>query len=184
MTRACRFLVRGPVVSVIAILYRRHHRILAVPRQSLPPRTLPDTRLRRRRHLSADAAFVMDATTGTELFALNPDKPLPPASLTKIVAAIVILESANLDDVVEIEEADLVDENQSQVGLVKGDRLAVRDLFTGMLVPSGNDATLALARFVGESRLGADVSAADAVAAFVRSDERSRSVAGCNGHPF
>src|SRR5215210_1744928 len=99
--------------------------------------------------ISADAVFVTDISTGTELFAQNADEPLPPASLTKIVSALVVLERANLEDTVEILEEDLVSTEESQVGLKAGDRLSVRDLLHGMLIPSGNDATLALARYVG-----------------------------------
>lgn len=117
--------------------------------------------------ISAEAAFVTDLTSGTELFALNPDKPLPPASLTKIAAALVILEQANLDDQIDIVADDLVSPEESQVGLEVGDRLTVRDLLVGMLVPSGNDATLALARYVGERQLGGTPSPAQAVAEFV-----------------
>src|SRR5215218_4870228 len=48
--------------------------------------------------ISADAVFVTDISTGTELFSLNAEEPLPPASLTKIVAALVVLERPNLDE--------------------------------------------------------------------------------------
>jgi D-alanyl-D-alanine carboxypeptidase (penicillin-binding protein 5/6) len=118
--------------------------------------------------VSAEAVLVVDITSNTELFALNPDSPLPPASLTKIVSALVVLDRAQLDDVVTIVEADRVDADESQVGLVVGDKLTVRDLFIGMLVPSGNDATLALARHVGEAALGVSASARESVAEFVR----------------
>ena len=94
--------------------------------------------------ISADAVFVSDISTGTELFAQNADEPLPPASLTKIVSALVVLERANLEDIIEIQDEDLVSAEESQVGLKAGDRLSVRDLLRGMLIPSGNDATLAL----------------------------------------
>src|SRR5215213_11702137 len=117
--------------------------------------------------ISADAVFVTDISTGTELFAQNADESLPPASLTKIVSALVVLERVNLDDTVEILKDDLVSAEESQVGLVAGDRLTVRDLLHGMLIPSGNDATLALARHVGRTALGEGVSADQAVAEFV-----------------
>ena len=117
--------------------------------------------------ISADAVFVTDISTGTELFAQNADEPLPPASLTKIVSALVVLERANLEDTVEILEDDLVSPEESQVGLKAGDRLSVRDLLHGMLIPSGNDATLALARHVGATALGEGASADQAVAEFV-----------------
>ena len=117
--------------------------------------------------ISADAVFVTDISTGTELFALNADEPLPPASLTKIVAALVVLERANLDETLEVLEADLVSAEESQVGLRAGDRLSVRDLLRGMLIPSGNDATLALARHVGATAIGESDSPDRAVAEFV-----------------
>src|SRR5918995_6174089 len=54
--------------------------------------------------ISADAVFVSDISTGTELFAQNAEEPLPPASLTKIVSALVVLERANLEDTIEIQK--------------------------------------------------------------------------------
>jgi serine-type D-Ala-D-Ala carboxypeptidase (penicillin-binding protein 5/6) len=117
--------------------------------------------------ISADAVFVQDATTGTELFARDADTPLPPASLTKLVAALVVVDRARLDDVVDITKDDLVNPEESQVGLVEGDRLTVRDLLIGTLVPSGNDATRALGRKVGGSALTQPFTAAQAVDSFV-----------------
>jgi serine-type D-Ala-D-Ala carboxypeptidase (penicillin-binding protein 5/6) len=117
--------------------------------------------------ISADAVFVTDISTDTELFARNADEPLPPASLTKIAAALVVLGRANLDEKVEILDEDLVSAEESQVGLTAGDHLSVRDLLRGMLIPSGNDATLALARHVGAAAIGESASPARAVAEFV-----------------
>jgi serine-type D-Ala-D-Ala carboxypeptidase (penicillin-binding protein 5/6) len=117
--------------------------------------------------ITAKAVFVTDLSSGTELFAMNADLPLPPASLTKIVSALVVLERARLDDVIEILEDDLVGPEESQVGLRAGDRLTVRDLLLGMLIPSGNDATIALARHVGTSAVDEPVSPDRAVEEFV-----------------
>ena len=117
--------------------------------------------------LSADAVFVADVTSGAELFALNPDTPLPPASLTKIVSALVILERANLDAMIEIIPEDLVSPEESQVGLEAGDRLSARDLLYGALIPSGNDATRALARQIGSEALGGSPDPERAIAEFV-----------------
>ena len=117
--------------------------------------------------ISADAVFVTDISTGTELFAQNAEAPLPPASLTKIVSALVVLERANLEEIVQIQAEDLVGAEESQVGLVAGDRLSVRDLLHGMLIPSGNDATRALARHVGASAIDEGAPAEESVAAFV-----------------
>ncbi len=117
--------------------------------------------------LSAAAVFVTDITSGTDLFALNADAPMAPASLTKIVSALVILERADLTASVEIVPEDLVGPEESQVGLVAGDRLTVRDLLFGVLIPSGNDATRALARFVGNANLPAPAPPEQAVEEFI-----------------
>ena len=128
---------------------------------------LPVTSRCRRLRFRPTPSYVTDISTGTELFALNAEEPLPPASLTKIVSALVVLERANLEDSVEIQQEDLVSAEESQVGLMAGDRLSVRDLLQGMLIPSGNDATLALARHVGASAIGEQAPAEEAVAEFV-----------------
>lgn len=118
--------------------------------------------------VSAQAAFVTDATAGTPLYSLNPDERRPPASLTKIATALVVLEHADLDDVVTIEADDLVDPSESHVGLIDGDRLTVRSLLFGLLVPSGNDAANALARHIGASLPGGNgASAAEARGRFI-----------------
>jgi D-alanyl-D-alanine carboxypeptidase (penicillin-binding protein 5/6) len=134
--------------------------------------------------ISADAVFVTDISTGTELFAQNAEEPLPPASLTKIVSALVVLERANLEDIVEIQEADLVGTEESQVGLVAGDHLSVRDLLHGMLIPSGNDATRALARHVGATAIGEEAPAEEAIAAFVSMMNASAAELGATSSHF
>ncbi len=118
--------------------------------------------------LSAKAAYVFDATVGTELYAVNADDRRAPASLTKVATALVVLQKGNLDDTVVIEETDLADTSESQVGLEVGDTLTVRDLLYGLLIPSGNDAARALARHVGASLPGGDpANGGDPLAAFV-----------------
>jgi serine-type D-Ala-D-Ala carboxypeptidase (penicillin-binding protein 5/6) len=133
--------------------------------------------------VTADAIYVVDATSDTELFAVNADEPLPPASLTKIVSALVVLDLADLEDIIEIAPEDLVDPEQSQVGLVAGDRLSAGDLLIGMLVPSGNDATLTMARHLGQQALGADTAPAEAVGWFVeKMNEKATALGATNSH--
>lgn len=117
--------------------------------------------------MTAKGVFVVDAESGVPLFAHDADAPLPPASLTKIAAALVVLEWNQLDTMIEILPEDLVPPEESQVGLVAGDVLSARDLLFGALIPSGNDATLALARTVGAQDLGEGATSDEAVARFV-----------------
>ena len=157
---------RGPIRAVIVVVIGMVI-TLGVPFQEALAAEIPRYEPMSPPPLSADAVFVADLSTDTELFALNSDAPLPPASLTKIVSALVVLERSRLDETIEILEGDLVSPEESQVGLKAGDRLSVRDLLFGMLIPSGNDATLALARHVGASVLGETASPQRAVEEFV-----------------
>ena len=86
------------------------------------------------------------------LFSKNMYSKVYPASLTKIVTAILALKYGNLDDVVTINWQDLELESGSQVvGFKIGDQVTMRELLHGLLVHSGNDAALAIARHVGGS---------------------------------
>jgi D-alanyl-D-alanine carboxypeptidase (penicillin-binding protein 5/6) len=164
-----------PLVLLAALAYAGGLAAAAEVARYQPPSPPP---------LSADAVYVVDVTSGTELYAANADEPLPPASLTKIVSALVVLAEADFDARVEIVADDLVAPEESQVGLVAGDTLRVRDLFTGMLVPSGNDATLALARHLGQQALGAETTPDAAVEWFVKQMNETAASLGATGSHF
>ena len=84
------------------------------------------------------------------IYAKNMYEKIYPASITKIMTAILTLKYGNMDDVVTIMWRDLELETGSQVvGFRIGDRVTVRELLHGLLVHSGNDAAMALARYVG-----------------------------------
>lgn len=80
----------------------------------------------------------------------NPYKKMPMASLTKIMTALIVLE--NVDDLskeyyVTSEDLDL-EPDESRANLQNGDKLTVKDLLYGLLVPSGNDAATVLSKNV------------------------------------
>jgi len=93
--------------------------------------------------LAAQAAFLLDDTTGSALFAANADVPRYPASTIKMMTAIVTLQRLKPGTVVTVPGDALVGETTA--GLVAGERMTVRDLLYGLLLPSGNDAAIALA---------------------------------------
>ncbi len=99
--------------------------------------------------LTATAFLVYDLESDRVLLAQNSRMPLAPASLTKLMTALLVLERADLRAPVTVEAGDLVGE--ATMGLQVGDTLTVTDLLWGMLVPSGNDAAMTLARHVGGS---------------------------------
>jgi D-alanyl-D-alanine carboxypeptidase (penicillin-binding protein 5/6) len=106
--------------------------------------------------LVARAALVMDLDNGRTLFAKNPDHRMYPASTTKVMTAILAIEQGRLDETVTIQTGD-IEVEPSIIGLVPGERIALRDLVYGLLLSSGNDAARAIARHLGgsESRFAA-----------------------------
>jgi len=98
--------------------------------------------------LAARSAIVLDAKTGEALFERRPDVHMYPASTTKVLTAIVAIESGKLDETVTIRSSD-IRVQPSIVGLHVGERITLRALVYGLLLRSGNDAALAIARYVG-----------------------------------
>ena len=97
--------------------------------------------------VSADALLVYDVDADRILYSRAPDAALPPASLTKLMTALLALERGQLDDNIEIVAEDLV--GGAAMGLAVGDVVTAEALLWGLLVPSGNDAAMALARHIG-----------------------------------
>ncbi|HEX9443124.1 MAG TPA: D-alanyl-D-alanine carboxypeptidase [Candidatus Binatia bacterium] len=101
--------------------------------------------------LTARAALLMDAKTGEILFQRDPDAELPPASTTKVVTALVVLESGRpLTDLLTVSKsATLVP--SSKLYLKTGQKMSVRDLLYALLLTSANDAGMVLAEGIGGS---------------------------------
>ncbi len=97
--------------------------------------------------ITAKSAVAIDMNSGTILYSKNLDEKLPIASLTKLMTALVVVDKTKLDDVVTIRKEDLLGIG-STVGLVEGEKIKVIELLKAMLIPSGNDAALALASYV------------------------------------
>lgn len=102
--------------------------------------------------LQARAALLLDEGSGAVLFASNAHERLAPASLTKIATAVVALEQGgDLDREVEVDVDSRLMRGSSVMGLQPGDRFTLRDLLYGLMLPSGNDAALAIGRAVSGS---------------------------------
>lgn len=97
--------------------------------------------------IDANSALLMDVDTGLILYEKNSKASLPMASLTKIMTAIIILESHNLYEVVTVKDAHRDDEVGVRIWLYDGEKITINNLLIGLLVPSGGDAALALAEY-------------------------------------
>ena len=94
--------------------------------------------------VSAEACILMDAESGTVIYEKNSDNRMLIASTTKIMTALVALENASPDDIVEIKREWTAVEGSS-MGLCPGEFCSLRELLYGLLLASGNDAGVAVA---------------------------------------
>ncbi|WP_286118984.1 DNRLRE domain-containing protein [Thermoactinomyces sp. DSM 45891] len=103
-------------------------------------------------NVEAESYIIMDAKTGKPLYGKSVNQPRPPASMTKMMTEFVVLDrikngKLSWEDTVEVSpRAAGIDE--SQIDLVAGEKMTVRELFMAMAVYSANDATAALAEHV------------------------------------
>ncbi|HEX8996126.1 MAG TPA: D-alanyl-D-alanine carboxypeptidase family protein [Ktedonobacterales bacterium] len=97
--------------------------------------------------VAAHAAFLFDANSGLILYSKNADEELPQASCTKVMTALVAVEHGNLDQLITVgaDAHALVGPDSSYMGLGTGEKLTLRDLLYGLVLPSGNDAAIAIA---------------------------------------
>ena len=105
--------------------------------------------------VQSEAGIVMDMDSGAVLFAQNIHVQLPPASITKLLTALVVAEHASMDEQVMFSH-DAVYNVESgsgnKLGLEEGDVLSVKDSLSVMLLQSSNQAANALAEHVAGSR--------------------------------
>jgi len=98
--------------------------------------------------LTADRWIVYDADAGVVLASWNADTQASMASVTKVMTAMVVIDTVGLDEIVTIPEF-VTNIRGSTAGLVAGEEWTVGDLLLAMLVRSGNDAALTLGYYVG-----------------------------------
>jgi len=119
--------------------------------------------------VTAKAVYSVDIDAGVELYKMNEDEELEPASITKLATALLLVQNQDdLSETVTIEQQDLADEGESNMALQTGDIVTFEELLYGLLLPSGNDAANAVARVLGGSMLADEGNeGADPVARFV-----------------
>lgn len=104
---------------------------------------------------NAKSAILLEPTTGEIIFEKNSHEKLHPASMTKMMSMLLIVEATE-DGVIKWDDMVTVSENAagmggSQILLEVGEQMTVDDLFKGIAVASGNDAVVALAEKIGGS---------------------------------
>jgi serine-type D-Ala-D-Ala carboxypeptidase (penicillin-binding protein 5/6) len=122
--------------------------------------------------VTATAAVLVDGRTGQVLYDRNAHLIWPPASTTKIMTALVAVESTPLSTLITVSPYAAHFRDGSVVGLPEGARIPLRDLLYALLLPSGNDVAIAIAE-----------GTAGTVSAFVaRMNEKARRLGATQTH--
>ena len=129
--------------------------------------------------IDASNAFVM-GKNGTVYYARSADEQVKIASITKVMTAILAVENCKMDEKITVSNAAAAVGN-STAGLLEGDELTVEQALRGLMIPSGNDAAIALAEHVGKKL---DPKTKDAVATFVKAMNEQAKKLGCTGTLF
>ncbi len=138
------------------------------------------------RNTASPYVILSDVTNNRVLYSKNADAKCYPASLTKLMTAIVAVENAPADTVFTIgDEIYMIDPQSSRAYLTVGTRLMLENLLQAMLLPSGNDAAYAIAVQVGrliEENDQLDKNAA--LTAFCKKMNEKAAALGCEGTHF
>lgn len=103
--------------------------------------------------VSAAQAILMDAESGQVLFEKDAFEARPIASITKIMTAILAIESGKMDEKATVSRNAIYTEGSS-IYLEQGEKITIQDLVYGLMLRSGNDAAVAIAEHIGESEEG------------------------------
>ncbi|MCR5330798.1 MAG: D-alanyl-D-alanine carboxypeptidase [Lachnospiraceae bacterium] len=103
--------------------------------------------------ISADGAIVVEASSGSILYAKNIYETFYPASTTKILTTLVALDNSELNEIVTVSYAadNYVSKTSSRMGLVEGEQVTMEQALYGIMLESGNEATFAVGEHVGGS---------------------------------
>ena len=103
--------------------------------------------------ITSEAGILYDVTNGRVLFEKNADEKLAPASTTKLMTALLVLEKSKLDDKVTFSKTAVtnLESGAVKIGLVEGDQVSVKDCLYGLLLKSANEVANGLAEHVSGS---------------------------------
>lgn len=149
-----------------------------------PRKTLPQDFIDR--NTSSSHVILSNVTKGEVLYTKAANEKAYPASLTKLMTAIVAVENCPADTVLTVgEEITYIDRESSRAYLTTGSRLTLNQLLKALLLPSGNDAAYAIAAQVGRKIAGNDsLAPRSAIAQFVAKMNEKAAALGCAGTHF
>jgi D-alanyl-D-alanine carboxypeptidase (penicillin-binding protein 5/6) len=118
---------------------------------SVAPSTFAEEISSKEHQIRGEGAYLIDVLSGQTLFMKNPDKPLAPASTTKIMTGLLAIERGDLNAIVTASPSMLNNKlvYGTQVYLEPGEKMPLKELLYALLLNSANDAAVAIAEHVG-----------------------------------
>ena len=98
--------------------------------------------------VDSKSAVVMEASTGTILYEKNPNKAYYPASITKIMTAMLAIEYGNLSDTITFSEGAVYNTEGSSILRDVGEQLSLKDCLYALMLESANDCAYAIAEYI------------------------------------
>lgn len=138
-------------------------------------------------HVLSEGACLMDADSGVILFARNADEQYYPASITKVLTALLVIENCdNLSEMVTFsyDAVHIEEQNSTIIGASEGDRLSVLDCLYCLLFQSANEVANALAEHVGAGYPELKEKGESNLQVFVKLMNRKAEELGCTGSHF
>lgn len=143
-------IARYILLAAIAITPLAHSQPVPSAKSDVPPvPAAPD--------IAANAYILVDAATGQVLADKNADQHLPPASLTKLMSSYLVVDEIERGLISETDRATVSIKawkmGGSRMFIKEGTQVSVGELLRGVIIQSGNDATVALAEFIAGDEL-------------------------------
>lgn len=103
--------------------------------------------------VESDAAILIDARTGNILYAKNMDEQYYPASITKVLTALIACEQGDMNDIITYSHNAIysIPWDGSTVGFSEGEKVSLLDSLYGMMLASGNEAAVGIAEYIAGS---------------------------------
>ena len=135
--------------------------------------------------VNAASAVLINADTGRVLYEKNSHQKMYPASMTKMLTSMVVLDNMNLNETITVDSSiNEIPWDSSVAGLEYGEVMTVENLIRGLIIPSGNDVAAAAASAVAKKNLGKEVSYSEAEQYFAGLMNEKAKELGCTDSNF
>ena len=133
----------------------------------------------------AESAILINADTGRILYEKNSHEKMYPASMTKMLTAMVLLDNMDIDEMITVDYSiNEIPLDSSKAGIAVGEVITVENVIRGLIIPSGNDIANAAASAVAKKALGNNISYDEAEKYFTDlMNEKARAL-GCTESNF